>query len=354
MRFRDPRRPTWRVVALFAVAALMFAACPEDAEDPLDEPDEDGVEEEEEPDAAAEGPITIGLIAWDEAIAVTNLWQVILEEEGYEVEQEELEVGFLYSGVAEGDLDLFLDAWLPATHEDYWEQYGDDIEELGTWFTEAPLTWVVPAYVDEVDSIEDLQGNADMFDGQIIGIEPGSGLMRISDEEVMPTYELEDEYDLVESSTPAMLSELETAIENEEPIVVTLWEPHWAYGAFELKNLEDPENALGDPDEIRAIGRPGFADDFPEIAEWFGNWEMTSEEIGSLSEAVVADCEDDELECAREWLEDNRDVVEGWMNGDGVGDDDANGDDEAENGADDDAAAEEDDAAVEEDDDGDA
>lgn len=315
MSSRDRRRPM-RVTAFLAFAALVLAACGDTGgEQPSGEetPGDQTPASEGEAAGGGDDTITIGLIAWDEAIAVTNLWQAVLEEEGYTVEQEELEVGFLYSGVAEGDLDLFLDAWLPSTHEDYWEEYGDQIEELGTWFTEAPLTWVVPSYVEDVDAIPDLQGKADVFGGQIVGIEPGSGLMRISDEEVMPTYDLAGEYTLVESSTPAMLSELETAIENEEPIVVTLWEPHWAYGAFDIKNLEDPENALGDPDEIRAIGRQGFSEDFPDIAEWFGNWEMTTEEVGSLSEAVVANCETDELECAREWLEENRDLVEGWM-----------------------------------------
>jgi glycine betaine/proline transport system substrate-binding protein len=151
----------------------------------------DGWLEAAEPDPEGKEPIEIGFIAWDEAIAVTNLWQAILEDAGYEVDQEVAEVGPTFEGVATGEFDLFLDMWLPVTHEDYQAEFGDDLESLGVWFDDASLTWTVPAYVDEVDSIADLPEHRDLFDGQIIGIESGAGLTRISIEEVMPTYGLD-------------------------------------------------------------------------------------------------------------------------------------------------------------------
>ena len=135
--------------------------------------------------------ISFAYIAWDEAIAVTNLWNAILTDHGFDVSQEQADVAPTFDGVASGEWDLFLDMWLPATHEDYQEQYGDDLEQLGIWFDEAALTWTVPAYLDEVDSIADLAENRDMFGGQIIGIEPGAGLTRISVDEVMPAYGLD-------------------------------------------------------------------------------------------------------------------------------------------------------------------
>lgn len=324
------------VVGLFA-AAVVLAGCEVDDDDPIDDPIEDPIDdpddpaEEPDPDEPVDDPdeelqgsdvgegrsIEIGWIPWEEDIAVTNLWQVILEENGFEVTQTQTDVGPVFSGVATGDLDLFLDAWLPNTHEDFWAEFGDDVEDLGAWLDEAPLTWVVPEYVEEIDSIEDLQGNADMFGGQIIGIEPGSGLARISEEEVMPTYGLEDEYTHVTSSTAAMLAELEAAIAAEEPIVVTLWEPHPAYGRFELKNLEDPENALGDPDEIRNIARAGFRDDFPEVAQALENMEMDAGTLAELT-VMVLDEGETELDGARQWLIENVDVVRPWLEGTGL------------------------------------
>lgn len=315
---RTHRRPraTWLVGSV--AAALLLTACgADDGDDGATTDDEtaaadDGAEDLEGGDVGDGREIEIGWIPWEEDIAVTNLWHVILEENGFEVTQTQADVGPVFDGVATGELDLYLDAWLPNTHEDYWDQYGDQVEDLGAWLDEAPLTWVVPEYVD-VDSIADLADNADLFDGRIVGIEPGSGLARISEDEVIPTYGLED-WDHVTGSTAAMLSELEAAIANEEPIVVTLWEPHPAYGRFDLKNLEDPELALGEPDEIRSIARDGFAEDFPEVADAFEQFEFDAVTLAELTVAVLEHA-DGELEGAREWLEANRDYVAPWLEG---------------------------------------
>lgn len=135
--------------------------------------------------------VEIAFIPWDEAIAVTNLWDAILTDHGFEVTQTQADVAPVFDGVASGEFDLFLDYWLPGTHAEYQEQFGDEFVDLGVWFDDAALTWTVPAYVDEVDSIADLPDNREMFNGEIIGIESGAGLTDISINEVMPAYGLD-------------------------------------------------------------------------------------------------------------------------------------------------------------------
>lgn len=260
--------------------------------------------------------IEVGTIGWTEDVAVNALWSHVLGEQGWTWNTTNLEVGALYTGVANGDLDVFMDAWLPNTHADYWDQYGEDINELTTWFDSAPLTWAVPTYVAEnegISSLADLQGNADLFGGEIVGIESGAGLTRISKEEVIPTYELGDSYELVESSTPAMLSALEDAIDNEENIVVTLWEPHSAYAKWELTNLEDPEGALGEPDEIRAISSQSFPEDCPTAAEILSNFQITGDQLSQLELDIEEAGEGNETEGVETWLESNQDVVDEWL-----------------------------------------
>lgn len=326
------KRSSWRATTLVGAlaAALVVAACngvaePEDPELPDPPPAPEAPEEKpaEDPEEAVapvgEGrTISIGWMPWEEAIAVTNLWHVILEANGYEVDQQQLDPGIVFDGIASGDLDVFLDAWLPITHEQYMDQYGDSIEDLGPWLADAPLTWTVPAYLDEINSIADLADNADLFDGTIVGIEPGAGLTRISLEEVIPAYGLGDDFELVESSTPAMLAELDAAYTNEEPIVVTLWRPHPAYGRYDLKDLEDPENALGDADQIHAVARTGFAEDHPEAAAALSNFFFEQEDFAPLNTAVDDAPDGGELDAAREWLENNRDIVEAWLEGTGL------------------------------------
>ena len=306
------------MVAALSAAALVLVACGENGEVvPTDDEEAPAEDDGEAAGDIGEGEtISIGWMPWEEAIAVTNLWHVILEENGYEVNQEQLDPGIVFDGIASGDLDLFLDAWLPNTHSNYMDQYGDDVEDLGQWLADAPLTWTVPAYVDEVDSIADLQDNADLFDSTIVGIEPGAGLTDISVNEVMPAYGLDD-WELIESSTPAMLSELEAAYSNEEPILVTLWRPHPAYGEYDLKDLDDPEGALGEPDQIHALARDGFSSDHPEVAAALENFNFEHDPLSELTVMVLSE-EGQELESAREWLEDNRDIVESWLEGTGL------------------------------------
>lgn len=112
----------------------------------------------------------------------------------------------------------------------------EPIEYVGTVLQDgAKLGLVVPAYTyeDGIEDISDLNGNESLFKGKIIGIDAGAGIMRITENDVMPHYGL-DGYELTKSSDATMMTSLRQAIDAEEDIVVTLWDPHWAFGAYEL------------------------------------------------------------------------------------------------------------------------
>jgi glycine betaine/proline transport system substrate-binding protein len=255
--------------------------------------------------AGDEKSLTIPVASgWDEDVAVSNLWKVVLEKNGYDVTLEDMDIGVAFSGVERGDLDVFFDTWLPTTHADYWEKIKDDVEDIGIWYDQATLNIAVPEYMKDVNSIADLKGMADTFDGTITGIDPGAGLTRITKEEAMPTYGLED-YDLKTSSTAAMLAALKKATDAQEPIVVTLWHPHWAYSAFPIKDLEDPEGAMGGAEEIHTIARDGFSEDFPKLAEELKAFEMDDETLAELEELVIRKHKDDPEAGVEEWLDAN-------------------------------------------------
>ncbi|RLV55723.1 glycine betaine ABC transporter substrate-binding protein [Aeromicrobium phragmitis] len=256
--------------------------------------------------------ITLGIIpSWTDGLSVGYLWKNVLESEGYEVEIEEIpDAAPLYTGVANGDIDVYPSAWPEVTHAAYMEEYGDDLEDLGAYYEGAVLTMAVPEYTD-IDSIADLKGNADRFGGQIIGIEPGAGLTDATKNSVMPAYELEDEYTLVESSTTSMLTALQDAVEAEEDIVVTLWRPFWANSEFPIKDLEDPEGAFGEPETLNAIANMDFSEEFPEVADMFANFKLSDEEYGQLEDMVVNEYgEGQEEEAIEAWLEENPDFID--------------------------------------------
>jgi glycine betaine/proline transport system substrate-binding protein len=301
------RNGTLRRTALAAglmALGLVTAACGDDGGDNGAGGEGDG--------GGGGGTITLGIIpSWTDGLSTAYLWKNVLEQEGYTVEIQEIsEAAPLYTGVANGDIDVYPSAWPEVTHASYMEEYGDDLEDLGAYYEGAKLTFAVPEYTD-IDSIEDLKGNADMFGGRITGIEPGAGLTQVTKEQVMPTYELDGEYQLVESSTTAMLAELQNAVDSEEDIVVTLWRPFWANSEFPVKDLEDPEGALGDPETLNAIATAGFSEEFPEVAEMFGNFTLDDDEYGSLEDLVVNEYgEGQEPQAIEAWLEQNPDFIE--------------------------------------------
>jgi glycine betaine/proline transport system substrate-binding protein len=289
-------------IALFGASALALTGCAGSAGDAGDSTSNEG---------GADRAIEIAVFnGWDEGIAASHLWEVVLEEQGYDVELTYADVAPVYAGLAEGDFDLVLDTWLPTTHADYMDEYGDDVVDLGAWNDEAKLTIAVNEDAP-IDSLEELAANADMFGNEIVGIEPGSGLMRITGDEVVPGYGL-DGMTLIEASTPAMLAELQSATGAGENIAVTLWRPHWAYNAFPVKDLEDPQGLLGEAEGIHSVSSKDFGDEFPEVNEWISNFEMPSDLLYSLEDAMFNEYDGDDYdEVVAQWIADNQEWVDG-------------------------------------------
>lgn len=147
---------------------------------------------------------------------------------------------------------------------------------------------------------------------EIVGIEPGSGTMNIA-QETIDSYNLDVE--LLPSSEPAMIAELQSAIENEEPIVVTLWQPHWMFSEYNLKFLEDPKGTLGESENIHTMVRKGFQEEHPSAYQFLDNFNW---EVSDMNEVMAKFGQDDGIEpraAAEEWIEDNRDKVETWTEG---------------------------------------
>src|SRR5699024_8574739 len=142
----------------------------------------------------------------------------------------------------------------------------------------------------------------------------GAGLAQTTNNEVMPGYGLEDEYEHQESSEGVMITELDAAYQNEEDVVVTLWGPHWTYAEYDLKRLEDPEGLYGEAEELRAIARYGLRDDDAQVVEWIENFMMDEEQLAELSGLIEDEESDlDPNEAARQWIDENQDVVDEWV-----------------------------------------
>ncbi|MFD9095285.1 ABC transporter permease/substrate binding protein [Streptomyces collinus] len=256
--------------------------------------------------------IRIGYIPWDEGIASTFLWKELLEERGFKVTTTQYTAGPLYTGLATGQLDFETDSWLPTTHAEYWKKYGDRLDDLGKWYGPTSLELTVPSYVKDVNSLEDLRDHASEFGGKIVGIEPSAGMMGLLKSKVLKEYGLQGSYDVVDGSTPAMLAELKRAYAEKQPVVVTLWSPHWAYSDYGLKKLKDPRGAWGKGDGVHTLARKGFAADNPEVGTWLKNFSMTERQLTGLEAAIQKAGKGKEQDAVRTWLEEHPGQLDKW------------------------------------------
>jgi len=153
-------------------------------------------------------------------------------------------------------------------------------------------------------------GYGEQLEYKITGIDAGSGVVQ-SAENAVKEYNLD--YTVQTSSGAAMTQALSDAIENEEPIIITGWSPHWMFSKYDLKYLDDPKGVFGEAEHINTIARLGLKEDKPDAYKILDQFVYTSED----SEFLMLQVNEgkDVKEVARQWITDNADKVSKWTEG---------------------------------------
>jgi glycine betaine/proline transport system substrate-binding protein len=255
--------------------------------------------------------IKIGYVeGWDDSVATSNVAAQVIETKlGYPVKLVPVAAGVMWGGVARGDLDATLSAWLPATHAAYWDQYKSKVEDLGANYNDAKIGLVVPADV-KASSIADLEGQKDAFSGRIVGIDAGAGVMKKADEAIK-AYKLN--YQLMASSGSAMTAELARDINANKPIVVTGWAPHWMFGKWKLKFLEDPKKVFGGAEHVDNVINPELEKKAPQVVEFLKKFQWKPGEIETIMLTAQGGTKPDAA--AKSWVSAHPDRVNDWVSG---------------------------------------
>ena len=291
---------------LGGLAALSLAACSPSAENTEAAADTGS----DTATASADKSIRLVYVEWASCSAATHVVQSVLEQKGYDVQTISVSGAAMYTALAQGDADATVCAWLPTTHGNYFERTKDNLDDLGPNMIGTKIGLAVPSYVD-INSIDELAANADKFEGRIIGIDPGAGVMDLT-HKVIEDYELPMQ--LVDGSDATMTAALKDAIDNNEWVAVTAWTPHWKWARWDMKYLEDPKGTYGEDENINTIARKGLKDDQPEawaVLDAYTRTAADTEEVMNLDQEEGSD----PLENARTWIEANPDKVQAWLGG---------------------------------------
>ncbi|MCQ0030041.1 glycine betaine ABC transporter substrate-binding protein [Burkholderia glumae] len=255
--------------------------------------------------------LKIGYVeGWDDSVATTNVAAQIIEKKlGYPVQLVPVAAGVMWQGVARGDLDATLSAWLPVTHGAYWDQFKTKVVDLGTNYPGAKIGLIVPTYV-KAKSIADLEGEKADFGARIVGIDAGAGVMRKTDDAIK-AYGLG--YTLMASSGSAMTAELARAENAKKPIVVTGWVPHWMFAKWDLRFLDDPKKVYGDAEHVDSVANPALETKAKPVVAFLKKFQWKPGELDSVMLAIQGGAKPDVA--AGKWIATHGERVKAWTDG---------------------------------------
>ncbi len=259
-------------------------------------------------------------VGWTDITATTAATSIVLEALGYETETKVLSVPVTYTGLAEGDIDVFLGNWMPTMEADIapYREAGT-VETVRTNLEGAKYTLATNAAGAAlgITDFAAIAAQKDALEGKIYGIEPGNdGNRLILDMIAADAFGLTG-FDVVESSEQGMLAQVARADQRGEPIVFLGWEPHPMNSSFELTYLAGGDDWFG-PDFGGAIvatnTRKGYATECPNTGKFLQNLGFSLQMENEIMGAILND-NTDPVEAAKAWLAANPATWEAWLDG---------------------------------------
>ncbi|MBB3143260.1 ABC transporter substrate-binding protein [Halomonas organivorans] len=246
---------------------------------------------------------------WPGVTVKSEIFSQLIEPLGYSTEILEVSSTVGYSTLQSGDSDAFLAGWMPAQQESYdAAMEADAIVDLGNNVNGARMGFAVPDYVYDagITSAEQLADPeiAERFERTIYSIESGSTVTDMINGAIeADTHGLGD-WELMASSTPGMLSEVDGAVEQERWILFYGWTPHWMVPEYDVHILEDSADVFGADSghsDVKTIVAKDYAEANPNLARLLDQFVLSADE---QSEFILEYSlkERDLEEVAHDWL----------------------------------------------------
>ncbi|WP_078810049.1 ABC transporter substrate-binding protein [Selenihalanaerobacter shriftii] len=264
--------------------------------------------------------INFGYVEWPGVTVKTHVVNKIAQYLGYKTKLTSAMKPTILKGMEQGDIDVFLGLWLPQMINDYqpYKEKGT-VKPVRVNLDEVVWKTAVPEYVWEagVKSMADLHKYANKFDHKWYGLEPGSSGNAIMKKAIKNNiYGLKD-WNVVVSSSQAMMSAVKKHIRDKEWIAWSAWKPHWMNIVYDIKYLKDPKRIWskdGSDKSVLTITRKGFKDDAPNFYKLLKQFKISSK-IQSKWILEYGKKKRDPEKIAEEWIKNNLDLVTKWVAG---------------------------------------
>lgn len=150
------------------------------------------------------------------------------------------------------------------------------------------------------------------------------------------SYGYAETMNLMEMDETLALAQVDNAVAQQQNIVFYCYTPHHMFSLYDLVPLSEPafdsaewdvkqptddpnwlENSKAgtawDAAKLHVFYASGLAETQPEAAAMLGNVQLTTEQVNAIVFALSVDGKDP-AEFAREWVDANTDLVDGWFN----------------------------------------
>ena len=109
-----------------------------------------------------------------------------------------------------------------------------------------------------------------------------------------------------------MMAALTKAYAQKKPIVVTLWDPHWAWATFNLHYLQDSKGTCGSEDHIDiSAAHKGLREAHPQVPRWLSRFRLDSAQLAQLMNVVRKSASPDAG--VQRWIHAHRAVTRAWF-----------------------------------------
>lgn len=290
---------------------------------------------------AGDEVVRLAVNPWTGSAVNANVVKVVLEENGIgTVELVEIDENAMWPAIASGDsLDGVLEVW-PSGHAADYETYitGEKgIIDGGPLGPDAKIGWYVPKFViDEHPELATWEGFkdpalAELFttaesgdEGQFLMGDPSYVSY---DEQIIANLELPLKF-VVAGSEAALITAIENAEQDQAPLLVQFWQPHWLHAKVELVEVTLPEftdacaaSAASDDgnydcdypvDVLYKAFNDTLEERAPNSFAVMEKFQLTIEQQNEIAALVDSDGMTP-ADAAAQWVEENADVVQGWL-----------------------------------------
>ncbi|OWZ82990.1 glycine/betaine ABC transporter substrate-binding protein [Natranaerobius trueperi] len=261
--------------------------------------------------------VRLPIVEWPGVTQKTYVISEVLDNLGYDTTIDNYSLPVILEGMQAEDLDAFTGTWFQTWGTPLHESLENgEVIHISTQLDETNYGPAVPKYVFEagITSLDNLYENSDKFNYTYYGLEAGNdGNQLMIDAFDQNIYNLGG-WDIIETNTAAMLTEMQQKIEQGEWVVFSGWEPHWMNVVLEMEYLDDPKGIWGEDEEVGTIVRRGLKDDDSNLYKFFSQFDINNEIQNEWIYEYSKNERDPEI-VAKEWVESNLDLVKLWVDG---------------------------------------